>query len=80
MASWSRTKRSTKLSYTPKFGLEPYIMNYTLEDSLQAWEANAEFWDNFMGDNSNEFHRQTVRPKVSKLLDIQSGDFENRSA
>ena len=50
-------------------------MNYTLEDSLQAWEANAEFWDNFMGDNSNEFHRQTVRPKVSKLLDIQSGDY-----
>lgn len=25
-------------------------MNYTLEDSLQAWEANAEFWDNFMGE------------------------------
>ena len=50
-------------------------MNYTLEDSLQAWEANAEFWDNSMGDNSNEFHRQTVRPKVSKLLDIQSGDY-----
>ena len=50
-------------------------MNFTLEDSLQAWEANAEFWDNYMGDNSNEFHRQTVRPKVSKLLDIQSDDY-----
>ena len=50
-------------------------MNCTLEDSLRAWEANAEFWDNSMGDNSNEFHRQTVRPKVSRLLDIQSGDY-----
>ena len=50
-------------------------MNHTLEDSLKAWEANAEFWDYSMGDNSNEFHRQTVRPKVSELLDIQPGDY-----
>lgn len=50
-------------------------MNYSLEDSLEAWEANAEFWDGYMGDNSNEFHRLTVRPKVSELLDIQPGDY-----
>lgn len=40
------------------------MMKYTLEDSLKAWEANAEFWDTAMGDKSNEFHRKTVRPKV----------------
>lgn len=49
-------------------------MNHTLEESLQAWEENAEFWDNFMGDHSNEFHRKTVRPRVSELLDIRPGD------
>lgn len=50
-------------------------MEHTLEDSLKAWEENAEFWDNSMGDHSNEFHRKTVRPKVSELLDIQPSDF-----
>lgn len=47
----------------------------THENSLQAWEANAEFWDNYMGDNSNDFHRQVVRPKVDELLDIQANDY-----
>lgn len=50
-------------------------MGYSVEDSLRAWEANAEFWDNQMGDHSNQFHREVVRPKVSKLLDIQTNDF-----
>lgn len=50
-------------------------MKYTLEDSLKAWEANAEFWDSAMGDNSNEFHRKTVRPKVNELLEIQPDDY-----
>ena len=28
---------------------------------------NAQFWDDAMGDESNEFHRE-VRPKVTELL------------
>lgn len=51
------------------------VMKYTLEESLKAWEENAEFWDNVMGDDSNEFHRKTVRPKVNQLLEIQPDDF-----
>ena len=50
-------------------------MKDTLEDSLRAWEANAEFWDHFMGDHSNEFHRKTVRPKVNELLEVRSDDY-----
>ena len=46
-------------------------MKYSMEDNLRAWETNAEFWDNCMGDESNEFHREVVRPKVSELLDIK---------
>lgn len=45
------------------------------DESLKAWEANAEFWDNQMGDTSNEFHLKTVRPKVTELLDIKPKDF-----
>lgn len=44
-------------------------------DSLSAWEANAEFWDNYMGDDSNFFHCDIVRPKTDELLKITSDDF-----
>ncbi len=49
--------------------------DYSLKESLSIWEANAEFWDNYMGDESNDFHRDVVRPKVTELLDIKDGDF-----
>lgn len=51
------------------------MAGYTVAESLKAWEANAEFWDAQMGDCSNRFHREVVRPKVSRLLDLQPGDF-----
>lgn len=50
-------------------------MNEKNKESLEAWEENAKFWDEAMGDESNDFHRKTVRPKVNKLLDIQPDDF-----
>ena len=45
------------------------------EESRIAWEANADFWDNHMGDESNMFHRELVRPNTEKLLNTQKGDF-----
>lgn len=44
------------------------------DNGLEAWEKNAVFWDHFMGDESNEFHREIVRPVTEKLLNIQMGD------
>lgn len=49
--------------------------DYSLKESLSIWEANAEYWDNYMGDESNDFHRDVVRPKVTELLDIKPDDF-----
>ena len=46
----------------------------THEESLEAWESNAEFWDNYMGDDSNFFHCDLVRPFTELLLDIQKGE------
>ncbi len=43
-------------------------MNSTNSESLEAWEANAEFWDDYMGDESNFFHRDMVRPHTEELL------------
>ena len=50
------------------------MSGYSIEDSSKAWEANAQFWDNRMGDESNQFHREVIRPKVSELLDIACGN------
>ena len=36
--------------------------NMGTEESKKIWEENAQFWDNAMGDESNEFHREVVRP------------------
>ena len=33
------------------------------------------FWDNAMGDESNEFHREVVRPKVTELLSPNPADY-----
>ncbi len=44
------------------------------DNGLTAWEQNAEFWDNQMGDESNFFHRDIVRPYVEELLQINAQD------
>ena len=44
--------------------------NMGTEESKKIWEKNAQFWDNAMGDKSNEFHREVVRPKVTELLSL----------
>lgn len=45
------------------------------DESRYAWEENADYWDAKMGDNSNMFHREIVRPHTEELLAIQLGDF-----
>lgn len=45
-----------------------------MDNGLDAWEINAEFWDNQMGDESNFFHCDIVRPNVEKLLNLNEND------
>ncbi|WP_313892390.1 class I SAM-dependent methyltransferase [Psychrobacillus sp.] len=47
----------------------------TTEESRIAWETNADFWDDKMGDQSNYFHCNIVRPRTESLLETQQGDF-----
>ncbi len=51
------------------------MMQYSKEESREIWEENAKFWDDYMGDESNFFHRQVVRPGVDALMQIQPEDF-----
>ncbi len=46
----------------------------TNDESRQAWETNADYWDRKMGDTSNTFHREIVRPHTEKLLAVKPGD------
>ena len=50
-------------------------MRYSKEESKMIWDQNAEFWDYTMGDESNDFHRNVVRPKVTELLNPNSSDY-----
>ena len=55
--------------------LRGWKMKETNVESLNAWEANADFWDSKMGDESNTFHRDLVRPNTERLLCIKNDDF-----
>ncbi len=45
-----------------------------VDNGIYAWEENAEFWDEQMGDESNYFHRDIVRPDVERYLNIEEND------
>ena len=44
------------------------------EESKSRWEANADFWDEKMGDHSNQFHREIIRPDTERLLSIAANE------
>ncbi len=45
------------------------------DNGLHAWEVNVEFGDSYMGDESNYFHCDIVRPNVENLLEVNENDF-----
>lgn len=44
------------------------------QDSQARWDMNAEFWDDYIGEESNQFHRELIRPYTEKLLNIEGGE------
>ena len=44
-----------------------------IQESKSRWERNAEHWDDYMGDESNRFHRELIRPYTEKLLNVKEG-------
>ncbi len=40
---------------------------------MDAWDTKAEFWDQLMGEEGNQFHRALVGPATERLLDLQPG-------
>ena len=57
----------------------PQFNNITIymetKDDLAAWEANAAYWDDYMGNESNFFHNDLVRPKTDELLQLTKDDY-----
>jgi len=46
----------------------------TTEESKKRWEKNADFWDERMGEYSNSFHREIIRPSTEELLAVNEGE------
>ncbi|MEH7225387.1 class I SAM-dependent methyltransferase [Bacillus sp. JJ1566] len=42
-----------------------------IQDSQERWEQNADHWDDYMGEESNRFHRELIRPYTEKLLNVK---------
>ena len=42
-------------------------------ESLRRWDANADYWDDYIGDDSNRFHREIIVPETLRLLDPVAG-------
>jgi 2-polyprenyl-3-methyl-5-hydroxy-6-metoxy-1,4-benzoquinol methylase len=46
----------------------------TTDESKKRWETNADYWDERMGENSNRFHREIIRPSTELLLEVNEGE------
>ncbi len=68
--------RDDRVAYTESKTefIQNILRKCSMEESRMAWEANADFWDIKMGDNSNGFHRNLVRPHTESLLEIKAND------
>ncbi|MBX3013430.1 MAG: class I SAM-dependent methyltransferase [Caldilineaceae bacterium] len=44
------------------------------EETRQAWDANAAYWDAQMGNAGNDFVNELIWPAVTKLLALQPGE------
>ncbi|MBS4177465.1 class I SAM-dependent methyltransferase [Lederbergia citrea] len=43
------------------------------QDSQSRWNENAEYWDDYLGEQSNQFHRELIKPHTEKLLNVREG-------
>ena len=44
------------------------------DEAQQRWNQNAAFWDDYMGEQNNDFHNLLVRPAMERLLAVHPGD------
>lgn len=42
-------------------------------ESQARWDEISEYWDDYMGETSNRWHRELIRPNTEHLLDIKEG-------
>ncbi|BBI33494.1 class I SAM-dependent methyltransferase [Cohnella abietis] len=42
-------------------------------ESQTRWDEIAEYWDDYMGEKSNRFHREIIKPQTERLLAVTEG-------
>ena len=45
-----------------------------VSETREIWDRNAGFWDDYMGDENNDFHNLLIRPATERLLGSQPGE------
>ena len=45
-----------------------------IKETREIWEAKAGFWDDYIGPDGNEFHRELVAPTQRRLLELRPGE------
>lgn len=45
------------------------------DDTKLRWNTVANYWDEYMGINSNQFHRELIRPYTEQLLHVDSSSY-----
>lgn len=53
---------------------EPGSIEGIVEESRRLWEEKAGFWDEYVGPESNEWHRVLIAPAQLRLLDLKLTD------
>jgi 2-polyprenyl-3-methyl-5-hydroxy-6-metoxy-1,4-benzoquinol methylase len=43
--------------------------------SVESWSTNAEFWDEYMGKEGNDFYQILEAPALETLVSLQEGEF-----
>ena len=54
--------------------MENNVTSNLAADVRDIWNQNAGFWDDYMGEEGNHFHRLLVAPVTQKLLNVQPGE------
>jgi len=45
-----------------------------IRETSEMWEAKAGFWDDHVGPDGNQFHRELVAPAQRRLLELRPGE------
>ena len=53
---------------------EPMDTNKLNTENKDIWDSNAKDWDDYMGEDGNDWHKKLIAPKTEQLLNLKRND------